>query len=573
MSGKTDHPTFFLRVDPSTNENPSLDQAFTISSSNEDVAIADRMTTTVEIGLHILYASWNRPCCLIPKEQLLQTKLCQSIPLIVRGDNLNTSITATSSVIQVDETDEALDLLIGDCSCCSLSTTMPCPPENFPALAVVVKTFSGNSSEGPVENVVIRYVSSLDSKGIIDYLSHHRDKELPSNVIQEVQDILRESIPYDGSVMLTQQQNNSKPSSYVQQSQKREEQGEAIRIFVAGDRMSVGKTSVCLGLLGTLVQKFHYHPNELAYIKPATQNENPQLVQRYCERMGIECVSVGPIVYYRGFTRAFLAGDTESTNELLSKVEIEVDRVAQGKRVVLVDGVGFPAVGSICGTDNASVARASGYPPTLARGGVRRPMGVVLVGGPGVGSAVDGFNLNATYFESQNVPVMGVIYNKLSLEGFYSLENCKEQITSYFDQNRHQQQLGRRPFGFVPLFQGIAGDGNNPLDHVDEFLELFSSHVDVASLLEAANIVQRNELPLYGMSIDGYEYHDEPKNYGNYMHNNNGGPPPTKKLKLGLEPMVEGTAMPLTATEMQRSKRTREEIEGRAIQAGAAPSA
>ena len=32
------------------------------------------------------------------------------------------------------------------------------------------------------------------------------------------------------------------------------------------------------------------------------------------------------------------------------------------KRVLIIDGVGYPAVGSICGTDNADVARACGYP-------------------------------------------------------------------------------------------------------------------------------------------------------------------------------------------------------------------
>ena len=40
-----------------------------------------------------------------------------------------------------------------------------------------------------------------------------------------------------------------------------------------------------------------------------------------------------------------------------------------------------------------------------------------------VAVVVDAFNLNATYFEAANVPVIGAIFNKLSLNGFYSLEN------------------------------------------------------------------------------------------------------------------------------------------------------
>ena len=64
-----------------------------------------------------------------------------------------------------------------------------------------------------------------------------------------------------------------------------------------------------------------YPTESLAYIKPATQNEEPQLIQRYCDRLGIQCVSVGPIVYYRGFTRAFLEGETLTTAEMLKNVE------------------------------------------------------------------------------------------------------------------------------------------------------------------------------------------------------------------------------------------------------------
>jgi hypothetical protein len=49
----------------------------------------------------------------------------------------------------------------------------------------------------------------------------------------------------------------------------------------------------------------------------------------------------------------------------------------RGRKVVVVDGVGFPAVGSIVGMSNAVLARAP----------------VVLVCPRGVGNAVDSFNL------------------------------------------------------------------------------------------------------------------------------------------------------------------------------------
>jgi hypothetical protein len=259
---------------------------------------------------------------------------------------------------------------------------------------------------------------------------------------------------------------------------------------------------------------------------------------------------VGPVVYYRGFTRAFLAGDTDTTLELLQKIEVEVDNVARNKRVVVVDGVGFPAVGSICGTDNASVARASGYPSP--NGGTRRPPGVLLVGGSGVGSAVDAFNLNATYFETALVPVLGALFNKLSLEGFYSLENCKTQITSYFDQNERQLALGKRPFGFVPLCPGIAGEEG--MQHVDEFLRIFNDRVDVDGLVQAATKVQQQ-------SEQPTQVPKTPKGHRTIV-NNSSLPPLAKRQKVEY---MERRKMEVT--------RTRQEIERAAIESGAAPSA
>lgn len=84
-------------------------------------------------------------------------------------------------------------------------------------------------------------------------------------------------------------------------------------------------------------------------------------------------------------------------------------------QLVMVDGVGYPAVGSIVGVSNADLAQALG-PSTP----------VLLVGRPGVGDAVDSFNLNATFFRHRGLRVLGVVFNRLPLEGFYALEHCKE---------------------------------------------------------------------------------------------------------------------------------------------------
>jgi hypothetical protein len=440
----------------------------------------------------------------------------------------------------VDATEGGVDLCCGDNGRCEPGTDgasvppdptgpvrkrprLPCPPEQLPAVLLLIRRPSMREPE-------VRYLTRLGAQPILTAWRTGTADAVSENATEEVDQILR-SFGLEGTGR------GSGPRRTFRQ---------PLRIFVGGDRMSVGKTSVCLGLLGTLVAR-GYPPGRLGYIKPATQNEEPQLVQRYCERMGIPCVPVGPVVYYRGFTRAFLAGETDTTDELLAKVEDAVDLLARDKDVVIVDGVGFPAVGSICGTDNASVALASGYPDTYSYGQMsRKAPGVLLVGGPGVGSAVDAFNLNATYFECGNVPVLGAVFNKLSPEGFYSLENCKKEISEYFAQvgrRHHGRMHGRKAFGFVPVFPKLGGA--DAFDHVHDFIRIFGDHFDMDALLEDAYAIQQRR-------PDGRTGGD-----GRSLVTIE--PPAAKKQRR--------------AAPDDRPVRTREEIESLAIGAGAAPSA
>ncbi|CAM9170090.1 unnamed protein product [Chrysoparadoxa australica] len=268
-----------------------------------------------------------------------------------------------------------------------------------------------------------------------------------------------------------------------------------LKVFVGGDRSKVGKSSVCLGLLGSLL-KLGYKPSELAYIKPATQCELPQLVTAWCVAKGISCVGIGPIVFYRGFTREFLKGNAGTSIDLLNAASDAVAKLSMGKKVVIVDGVGYPAVGSICGVSNAQVAKTLEIP-------------VLLVGKSGVGDAVDSFNLNETFFNAHGVTVLGALFNRLPAEGFYSLENCKASVSLYFSRNGLSQ-----PYGFVPETPGLGeamakaqdearegreGEHNQQETETegdmvnkerertaDDFIEMFSSHVDVNRLLADA---------------------------------------------------------------------------------------
>lgn len=54
-------------------------------------------------------------------------------------------------------------------------------------------------------------------------------------------------------------------------------------------------------------------------------------------------------MFYKGFTRAFLQGETSSSTEMLDEIVKAVEEIGGTKKFVIVDGVGYPSVGSICG--------------------------------------------------------------------------------------------------------------------------------------------------------------------------------------------------------------------------------
>merc|ERR1712238_34360 len=170
------------------------------------------------------------------------------------------------------------------------------------------------------------------------------------------------------------------------------------------------------------------------------------------------------------------------------------------RKVILIDGVGYPSVGSICGTCNAAVAMACGYPIIHSNNDTstnndltttssnRIPPSILLIGKSGIGDAIDTYNLNASYFNNyylknnkqssndsfcQKMKVLGVIFNRLpspSMEkegGYYSYKNCKEAIMLYFNQrydnddddnddddddndNDYYERNKEKVFGFVP---------------------------------------------------------------------------------------------------------------------------
>lgn len=253
-----------------------------------------------------------------------------------------------------------------------------------------------------------------------------------------------------------------------------EEEDSPLRLFVAGSRSTAGKSSICLGILKALIERYGVSPAQLSYIKPATQCEAEQPITRYCRRVGIRCNSIGPVVFYKGFTRAFLAGETTSSATLLAQIREAVHQTGQGSRLQLVDGVGYPAVGAICGVCNGKVASTLDAP-------------AVVIGRPGVGDAVDSYCLDAAYLRSCGVRVLGPLFNRLAREGFYGLEACRAPVEQFFRLTMPDE----RPYGFLPLIEEEGEGRESTVDRdmlreerfQDRLAAAVEDHVDLRRLI------------------------------------------------------------------------------------------
>ena len=504
--------------------------------------IGDGDSDRPSLSTLLLFGSWNNINTLFSNENEKDNEnetpasnsIVKSLQLCIKRLNVPSHYQVHNLCLQADFNDDTIDFCIGDQTQTGrpdadedviMSMSMS-PTETKTEFKTEAETI--NSHDKLTNNYRLKAPGELPAlfvlhsfRGKLQYFHvsiDSKDLLVPSMLNHAVESVISSSITF-----VPQPQSQPQPQQppgvenkkrgrngvYEKMSDAHSKSGQ-IRIFIAGDRSQVGKSSVCLGLLGSFL-RMGYPASSVAYIKPATQCEEAQLVTEYCKNQGIDYCPVGPIVYYRGFTRAFLNGETESANELLAKVSAAVDSLAKDKAVVVIDGVGYPAVGSITNTDNSAVAMASGYVRNLKHenknvnvnvgSGSRIPPAVLIVGKRGVGDAIDSYNMNATYFRSNHVPVIGGIFNRLPADGYYSLENCKRPITAYFDKQFKCDD--QTVFGFIPELEAIADSRDTDdaalklklaLEHAETFIDAFVNNVDVAGILcQATNLRDRLE--------------------------------------------------------------------------------
>jgi dethiobiotin synthetase len=228
-------------------------------------------------------------------------------------------------------------------------------------------------------------------------------------------------------------------------------------LYVMGAVSGVGKSTVCMGILAQLLAS-GLKPEQLAYIKPVTQCIAKQTVALFCEAAKISYVDIGNLVFSKGFSRDFIDGKAQQSNELLSGVVDSIYRIGQGKSVVIIDGIGDPSVGSAVGVSNVDVA-------------LSLPCKVIFVGHPGIGSAIDNTVLCVTFMQAKGLTDIGIIYNNIPLAAFDDMK----------------KYLSKRVPELLPNVMLLGFIGQQQLvdlpDSIDNIARWFSSYIDPKILL------------------------------------------------------------------------------------------
>ncbi|MFH1678026.1 MAG: AAA family ATPase [Candidatus Omnitrophota bacterium] len=183
------------------------------------------------------------------------------------------------------------------------------------------------------------------------------------------------------------------------------------KLFIAATKQNDGKTTVALGLIFSLMQRVQ----RIAFIKPIGQryleedgekvDEDSILIEHSLETLGIKCVlkDMSPIAVERGFTEEYILNPDKE--KITGQIKRSFSRIAKDKDLVVIEGTGHAAVGSVFDHSNATVAKFLDSK-------------VILISSGGIGRPIDEIVLNKSLFEKEGVELLGVIINKVLPQKF-----------------------------------------------------------------------------------------------------------------------------------------------------------
>jgi dethiobiotin synthetase len=138
-------------------------------------------------------------------------------------------------------------------------------------------------------------------------------------------------------------------------------------IYVAATHQHVGKTTTCLAIISGLKKRF---PTSIGYLKPVGQQHVPVyseslgkeiqvdkdvlLIREHFKLQHLDYRYMSPVLIPKGYTKDYIDGKISHDMQLQAIVSA-VNNISKDNEVILCEGTGHCAVGSIVGASNAKV--------------------------------------------------------------------------------------------------------------------------------------------------------------------------------------------------------------------------
>ncbi len=204
-------------------------------------------------------------------------------------------------------------------------------------------------------------------------------------------------------------------------------------IYVAASGQHVGKTTTTLGLVASFLKK----GLNVGYCKPVGQKfldieklrvDKDTILFADLIKFNMVPEIHSPIILGKGATERII-DEPHLKEKIIEDLKEARKELEENHELVIYEGTGHPGVGSIAGVSNAKVAKLVDAP-------------VIMVIPGGIGSTIDKLNMCLALFREENVPVLGVIVNKVRPDKIPKIESY---LSKWFESNE-LKLLGILPY-------------------------------------------------------------------------------------------------------------------------------
>jgi len=203
-------------------------------------------------------------------------------------------------------------------------------------------------------------------------------------------------------------------------------------LYVAATSQHVGKTTSTLGLAAS----FKKAGINTGYCKPVGQKhveikgsvvDKDAVLFADLLKLDISPEVHSPVILGKGSTSMYL--DDPDAFDLESMIMNANKALLEQHEGVIYEGTGHPGVGSVADVSNAQVAKML-------------DAHVVMIVEGGIGSTIDKLNMSLSLFREQDVPILGVIINKVIPE---KIDVVKNYVGKWLDK-KELNLLGVVPY-------------------------------------------------------------------------------------------------------------------------------